>query len=412
MTRCTALLLVMAAALSRPAPTLAQTQGAIPPPPSAPRETRPATLTFVGDTGMWFVPTAEVLPERSVAIGGFLANFDFNPGSTDVAHIAASGAFGVTSRLELFGSFRLVTRVDRDGQPLFAAPADATGGVVNDFPTVTRDWVQARGDIVVGAKLNLLSESRQRTFALAVRPALKLPTGNDDEGASSGGTDFTADVVASRELSRRVEVAAYGGLALRGAPDDFDLQDGWRYGVGVMFPTRPDLRVFAELHGEKLIGDGVVYTGTATANDGSPLPMLSPQRSPLNITLGATYQADNGVIVGAGLNIAPNQTDVSGGSRVGLQVRVGYHPGVSVYVHPLPPPQPPPVGPRTNQPPTVRARCEPCVIEGRGSVTLTAEAQDPEATRSPTPGPRRTARSSMPVTGRPSSPPAGRGRQR
>src|SRR5258706_10139270 len=26
-------------------------------------ETRPATTTFLGDTGLWFVPTAEILPD-------------------------------------------------------------------------------------------------------------------------------------------------------------------------------------------------------------------------------------------------------------------------------------------------------------------------------------------------------------
>ncbi len=31
------------------------------------RETRPATTTFFGDTGLWFVPTGEVLPHGKIA---------------------------------------------------------------------------------------------------------------------------------------------------------------------------------------------------------------------------------------------------------------------------------------------------------------------------------------------------------
>ena len=43
-----------------PAPT--QTQGTQQPPPAQqPAETRPATTTFMGDTGLWFVPTGEVV---------------------------------------------------------------------------------------------------------------------------------------------------------------------------------------------------------------------------------------------------------------------------------------------------------------------------------------------------------------
>ena len=32
-------------------------------------DTRPATTTFFGDTGLWFVPTGEVLPNITVSIG-------------------------------------------------------------------------------------------------------------------------------------------------------------------------------------------------------------------------------------------------------------------------------------------------------------------------------------------------------
>jgi len=31
---------------------------------SSAQDTRPATTTFYGDTGLWFVPTAEVLPHK------------------------------------------------------------------------------------------------------------------------------------------------------------------------------------------------------------------------------------------------------------------------------------------------------------------------------------------------------------
>jgi hypothetical protein len=34
-------------------------------------ETRPATTTFFGDTGLWYVPTAEVLPHRKWSVSGY-----------------------------------------------------------------------------------------------------------------------------------------------------------------------------------------------------------------------------------------------------------------------------------------------------------------------------------------------------
>src|SRR5262245_65284945 len=33
--------------------------------------TRPATTTFYGDTGLWFVPTAEVLPHGKWSVSGY-----------------------------------------------------------------------------------------------------------------------------------------------------------------------------------------------------------------------------------------------------------------------------------------------------------------------------------------------------
>src|SRR5204863_3345046 len=63
------------------------------------------------------------------------------------------------------------------------------------------------------------------------------------------------------------------------------------------------------------------------------------------------------------------------------QVRLGYHPGVRIYVPPPPPPAPAPApapAPPPNRPPTVTAQCDPCSIEVGKSSTVTATAQDPD----------------------------------
>ena len=40
-------------------------------PRTTPEETRPATATFFGDTGLWFVPTAEVLAANTFSGSGY-----------------------------------------------------------------------------------------------------------------------------------------------------------------------------------------------------------------------------------------------------------------------------------------------------------------------------------------------------
>src|SRR5262245_58881076 len=55
------------------------------PPPATTVETRPATTTFRGDTGLWMVPTGEILPDRKFSISAYRVNFDDNQGFTDIS---------------------------------------------------------------------------------------------------------------------------------------------------------------------------------------------------------------------------------------------------------------------------------------------------------------------------------------
>ena len=67
--------------------------------------TRQAGATFLGDTGLWFVPTAEILPRGKFSGSAQRANFDRQEGITDIEHNPATFAVGVADRFELFGSF-------------------------------------------------------------------------------------------------------------------------------------------------------------------------------------------------------------------------------------------------------------------------------------------------------------------
>ncbi|HEX2340017.1 MAG TPA: hypothetical protein VHI98_06010, partial [Vicinamibacterales bacterium] len=101
-------------------PALAQTPAPAtqePPATPAPAETRPATTTYWGDTGLWFVPTGEVLPDRRWSFSLYRTNFDFEQGFTDVSVWPITFGYGLRDRVELFGAIRAVTRIDRDTRP-------------------------------------------------------------------------------------------------------------------------------------------------------------------------------------------------------------------------------------------------------------------------------------------------------
>src|SRR6478672_1849540 len=66
--------------------------------------TRPSTMTPVGDTGLWFVPTADVLPRHEWSAGGFRSGFTFKQGFTSVNELNGTFAFGAFRGLEIFGA--------------------------------------------------------------------------------------------------------------------------------------------------------------------------------------------------------------------------------------------------------------------------------------------------------------------
>ena len=179
-------------------------------------ETRPATTTFYGDTGLWFVPTAEVLAQGKWSATLYRRGTNYRQGYTNVGDFAGTFAFGIRGRAEFFTSFLVDTRIDRDTRPLFVADDTEIGSFVDRYPRVNQGWTGDNiGDWFVGGKVNLRSEFRQDRAAVAVRGVLKIPTGDDEVGVSTGQTDFFVDFIGSKELTPRVEWSGYAGYEWR-----------------------------------------------------------------------------------------------------------------------------------------------------------------------------------------------------
>jgi peptidoglycan-associated lipoprotein len=362
------------------------------------RAARMATATYWGDTGLWFVPTAEVVRPRGWSLSAYRTEFDFRQGLTDVSDFPITGAFGAGSRVEVFGALRVVTRIDRDTRPLFEPTTSDDAGLTNERPFVRDTWTGNQlGDLYLGGKANLLSEGVRQPLALAVRGTVKLPTADEDEGAGTGQYDYFADVVMSKEVVRRVEVTGFTGWAWRGDPDGVSLSDGWRWGVGAAFGARANLRLTTEFFGEVSSDDDVIaQPGVVTGTDGSVSPVLSDLHQGTTSVLGLTWQHSSGVSLGAAGSYQSGLDLPSGeGSRGwGMQFRIGFHRGVRIYVPPAPPrfvgglappPEPapvpapappPPPPPPANRLPTLTAQCDPCRVQVGRTSTLRAISED------------------------------------
>jgi outer membrane protein OmpA-like peptidoglycan-associated protein len=351
-------------------------------------ETRSAAPTFQGDTGLWFVPLGEVLPGGRWSASAYYTNFDRQEGFTDISFFPVTFGYGIGGRAELFAALSTVTRIDRDVRPIFLPGSDA-GGPVNEYPLARQPWSGTTfGDLYVGGKVNLMSQAKDAPVAMALKAMAKLPTGSSDKGTSSGQADFFVDYIVSKEVNERADISGYVGFAARADAERTNQSNGLRYGFGVGLPTRSGLKVTAELFGESYFDDDLESSGL-TAFDGSTSTGTWPIRSPLDFALGATYFSQKGFFVGGGLvyalkhdsrsDLNPLQED-EGADNMGLQFRIGFHPGVATaYVAPAPPPPPPPPAPvAQNRPPTVKARCNPCTVEVGKSSTITADAVDPD----------------------------------
>src|SRR5687767_7617246 len=165
---------------------------------------RPALPTINGDTGLWFVPTAETMPAGKWSFSVFRSNFDRRQGLTDVNQLGVTGAVALGDRFELFGSWKLV-RLDRDVQPVFVPDEPTFGGVSQEYPYVRRGWSKTLGGpVMVGGKFNLISQSRGDGFALAPRIMVKFPSGST--WASTNDWDGHLELVGSREFARSIEL--------------------------------------------------------------------------------------------------------------------------------------------------------------------------------------------------------------
>ena len=194
--------------------TQAQTQA-----PVEVKAERMATATYWGDTGLWFVPTAEVVRAKGWSISAYRTEFDFRQGLTDVSDFPITVAVGAGSRTEVFGAIRVVTRIDRDTRPLFQESTTDDAGLANDRPLVKDSWTGNQfGDTYLGAKVNALSEGARAPLALAFRGTLKFPTADADTGAGTGKYRLLRDVILSKEIARIVEVTGFRRLCVARRP--------------------------------------------------------------------------------------------------------------------------------------------------------------------------------------------------
>jgi outer membrane protein OmpA-like peptidoglycan-associated protein len=308
----------------------------------------------------------------------------------NIADFSGTFAVGLAPRIDVFGSWDVVTRVDRDVRPLFV-PTDLDRGGVDPLAPFARDaWSGNRlGDLSLGAKFRLLSQQAGGPLDLAARGYAKLPTGDHEEAGGSGALDGGIDLVLSRWVASDVILSGTAGYVMRGSPDDpsaVDIPSMFVWGAGLGWAPRRSWLFSGEIYGEQPADDLVSVAPALVAADGSVSPLVSNLDSKTRVTAGITWFASNGFFLGGAVNwdypMRDRVSDVNrddGIDHADIQVRLGYRPVTRIAAAVPPPPPPPPViQPPANRPPTVKAACEPCTVPVGGRADVIAVGNDPD----------------------------------
>ncbi len=114
----------------------------------------PAVIRSSATPGSGSYRTGETVPKGRWSGAFGLVNEDRSEGFSDITDIGGMFAFGVTDRVELFGTMTY-RRIDADLVPV------ARNGQPQDY-LISQGWSTGLGDVWFGAKFNIRSQQHQQ----------------------------------------------------------------------------------------------------------------------------------------------------------------------------------------------------------------------------------------------------------
>ena len=320
---------------------------------------RLGTPSYEGDTGLFRLSSAYVLPKGKAAFSLFRDNYDRDPKGIDFSVHGLNAAWGATDKLEIFGQIGLQnrTRVNYISQP----------GFYNDLPFAgLGSWQTGFGDIKLGAKYAVLDDYRGDGVGLALRGLVKFGTADEQKGLGTGTTGGAIDLILSKNLNYKADLHASVGYQFQGDPNAVggvtrNIGNAFKWGIGVNVPACDKWTLQAEVAGRN-------YSSASFE-----------QTNPVDFIVGPVIWIKPGLFIRPAWSYALNYNGRGEGEsfnkKSGKQIAIGYHPGTRCCeVYTPPPPPPPPV----NRPPTVSLNCLKDTLLAGETTDCRATAADPD----------------------------------
>ena len=133
--------------------------------------------TIDGDAGLWWVPIADTNGKKLARGSAARISRNTPQGHMNVANFTAAVSYGFTERVDVFASWDVITRVDRDTRSCSSRPMPSAAASISLAPYARKGWTrQQNRRLRVGAKIAFLSEAAGHPFSAAGRLTVTLPT--------------------------------------------------------------------------------------------------------------------------------------------------------------------------------------------------------------------------------------------
>lgn len=238
------------------------------------------------------------------------AGFVLFEAGVDFAKEAKFPAAGLEGSLRRFGTFGLslgvssIAEIQVDGalrDQLRVTAVSPTSPFLGTFDV--DDTTSAFGDLSVGAKVRLISETASRP-AFAVRFSTKLPNASTDSGLGTGTMDFYYGIGLAKTV-QSVRIAANAGFGMLGDPlVAGENHDVLAYGFSVARAVAQGVEIVGEFNGRSYLGDledpigaetrSIVRVGTRFTRgpvrfDGALLLGITDEDPTWGVTAGLTW---------------------------------------------------------------------------------------------------------------------------
>jgi len=288
--------------------------------------------TTSGTTGLFTVPRAGTVEEGRWSISGYYQYTAREEGDSKIETFGASGAYGLTDRLEIYLGFEPRVSIDRrftaeadiyrailgalgnPNEPLSQGILDPLSGTgINEHPFATGPDQSGFGDVWVGGKLKFVGDPYEYD-GLAAQIGVKLPTSKTGSGIGTGAFSAEGRIVGSVEAWDSLGWNAYVGYVYHDTPDldaklngipvtrfvlgedfitlptqwDYFVSPEFLYGVGFQVPTHARLQLIGE------------WTGRVTTRDMTQAFTGGTDQSLVGLGLRMTF--DSGLAINAAGN--------------------------------------------------------------------------------------------------------------